>query len=58
MLNASSCPSQAFEIVLNIAALGILTAWGTIILCQMRLRQWAKQGKAKEPSFQLCPARP
>jgi L-asparagine permease len=46
-------PSQAFEIALNIASLGIITAWGTIILCQMRLRQWAKQGLAKEPTFKL-----
>ena len=46
-------PDQAFEIALNIASLGIITAWGTIILCQMRLRQWAKQGLAKEPSFRL-----
>jgi L-asparagine permease len=52
-LNAVVGASAAFEIVLNIASLGILTAWGTIILCQMRLRQWARQGKAKEPSFRL-----
>ncbi|WP_083295299.1 amino acid permease [Curtobacterium sp. BH-2-1-1] len=46
-------PGQAFEIALNIASLGIITAWGTIILCQMKLRSWAKQGLAKEPSFKL-----
>ncbi|RIJ20747.1 amino acid permease, partial [Clavibacter michiganensis subsp. insidiosus] len=46
-------PKQAFEIVLNVAALGIVAGWGTIILCQMRLRTWAKQGKAKEPTFRL-----
>jgi L-asparagine permease len=46
-------PSQAFEIALNVASLGIVTAWGTIILCQMRLRSWAKQGLAKEPTFKL-----
>jgi L-asparagine permease len=46
-------PEQAFEIVLNVSALGIISGWGTIILCQMRLRQWAKQGLAKEPSFKL-----
>ncbi|GAA4265275.1 amino acid permease [Frondihabitans peucedani] len=52
-LNAMVGASTAFEIVLNISALGILTAWGTIILCQMRLRRWAKEGKAKEPRFRL-----
>lgn len=46
-------PGQAFEIALNIASLGIITAWGTIILCQMRLRTWARQGLAKEPTFRL-----
>ncbi|KQO62112.1 amino acid permease [Curtobacterium sp. Leaf261] len=46
-------PAQAFEIVLNVAALGIVTAWGTIMLCQMRLRSWAKKGLAKEPTFKL-----
>jgi len=52
-LNAVVGASTAFEIVLNIASLGILTAWGTIILCQLRLRRWAKEGKAVEPSFRL-----
>ncbi|MFS0730919.1 amino acid permease [Curtobacterium sp. 1P10AnD] len=46
-------PKQAFEIALNVASLGIITAWGTIILCQMKLRSWAKQGLAKEPTFRL-----
>jgi L-asparagine permease len=53
VLNAVVGANTAFEIVLNVASLGILTAWGTIILCQMRLRQWAKEGKAEEPSFRL-----
>jgi L-asparagine permease len=53
VLNAIVGASTAFEIVLNIASLGILTAWGTIILCQMRLRAWAKQGRAKEPKFRM-----
>jgi len=52
-LNAAVGASTAFEIVLNVASLGILTAWGTIILCQLQLRRWAKQGRAKEPSFRL-----
>jgi L-asparagine permease len=53
VLNAIVGAGTAFEIVLNVASLGILTAWGTIILCQMRLRQWARQGKAKEPKFRM-----
>ena len=43
VLNAVN-PGQAFEIVLNIAALGILAAWATIVVCQLRLFQLAKAG--------------
>jgi L-asparagine permease len=46
-------PEQAFEIVLNVSALGIISGWGTIILCQMRLQKWAKEGKLERPSFRL-----
>lgn len=46
-------PAEAFEIVLNIAAIGIVAGWGMIVLCQMRLRQWAKQGLVKRPSFRM-----
>ncbi len=35
VLNAIT-PSEAFEIVLNIAAIGVLAAWGTIVACQLR----------------------
>ena len=46
-------PEQAFEIVLNISALGIVTGWGMIILCQMRLQKWAREGRMERPSFRL-----
>lgn len=46
-------PSQAFEIVLEVSALGIVGGWATIILCQLKLVQWAKEGKAQRPSFRL-----
>ncbi|GAA4664771.1 amino acid permease [Frondihabitans cladoniiphilus] len=46
-------PDQAFEIVLNVSALGIITAWGTIILCQMKFRQFVRDGKAKAPTFRM-----
>ena len=38
-------PAQAFEIVLNISALGIIASWATIILCQMELYRLAKRGR-------------
>ncbi|MFP1740673.1 L-asparagine permease [Lonsdalea quercina] len=46
-------PSQVFEIVLNIASLGIISSWGFIIVCQMKLRQAIKAGKAKPISFKM-----
>jgi len=46
-------PSQVFELVLNIASLGIISSWGFIIVCQMRLRKAIKEGKAEEVSFKL-----
>ncbi len=46
-------PSQAFEIVLEVSALGIIGGWGTITLCQMKLHRWAREGKLERPAFRL-----
>ncbi|HEY3985987.1 L-asparagine permease [Cedecea sp.] len=46
-------PSQVFEIVLNMASLGIITSWAFIVLCQIRLRKAIKEGKADDVSFKL-----
>lgn len=46
-------PSQVFEIVLNIASLGIISSWAFIIVCQMRLRKAIKEGKAKPVAFKM-----
>lgn len=46
-------PSQVFEIVLNIASLGIIASWGFIVVCQMRLRKAIKEGKAAQVSFRM-----
>ncbi|MGW4350681.1 amino acid permease [Nocardia sp. NPDC004582] len=46
-------PSQAFEIVLNVASLGILASWATIVLCQLKLFYLAKQGRAERPAFRM-----
>jgi L-asparagine permease len=46
-------PSQVFEIVLNVASLGIIASWAFIVVCQMKLRQAIKQGKAEDVSFKL-----
>jgi len=46
-------PAQAFEIVLNVSALGIVSGWGMIVLCQMQLQKWSRDGRAERPSFRL-----
>jgi L-asparagine permease len=46
-------PAQAFEIVLNVAALGIIASWGTIVICQIQLYRWSRKGILERPSFRL-----
>ena len=46
-------PASVFEIVLNVAALGIIASWAFIVVCQMRLRKAIKEGKAADVSFKL-----
>lgn len=46
-------PGQAFEIVLNLAALGVMTAWATIVACQLRLHRLAGAGVLTRPSFRM-----
>jgi L-asparagine permease len=52
VLNAVK-PSQAFEIVLHIAAVGIVFAWGTIVASQLQLYRWAKAGRLERPKFRM-----
>lgn len=49
----SIVPDQAFEIVLNVASLGILSSWATIIICQLQLYRWSQQGRMDRPSFRM-----
>jgi L-asparagine permease len=46
-------PSQVFEIVLNIASLGIVSTWSFIVVCQMMLRKAVKRGDAAPPDFRM-----
>jgi L-asparagine transporter-like permease len=52
VLNAVK-PSQAFEIVLHLAAVGVVVAWGTIVACQLRLHRLASQGALQRPAFRM-----
>ncbi|CAJ1493363.1 amino acid permease [[Mycobacterium] kokjensenii] len=51
-LNAA-LPEHAFEIVLNIAALGVVTAWATIVACQLRFFALTKTGALQRPAFRM-----
>ncbi|WP_425474898.1 amino acid permease [Nocardioides cheoyonin] len=44
-------PEDAFNIALDLSALGIISTWGTILLCHLRLLSWAKQGIIPRPAF-------
>jgi L-asparagine permease len=46
-------PDKAFEIVLNMSALGTIAAWTAIIVCQLQLWRWSKTGRAERPKFRL-----
>lgn len=46
-------PEHAFEIVLNIAALGVMAAWATIVACQLRFFQLTKTGELRRPAFRM-----
>lgn len=49
----SLVPEKAFEIVLNVASLGILSSWATIVICQLQLFRWSRQGRVPRPAFRL-----
>ncbi|WP_093910204.1 amino acid permease [Streptomyces sp. cf386] len=46
-------PSQAFEIVLNVASLGIISTWVIIMICHLVFVRRAKAGLLARPSFRL-----
>lgn len=46
-------PSQAFEIVLNVASLGIISTWVIIMICHLAFVRRAKEGLISRPSFRL-----
>jgi L-asparagine permease len=46
-------PSEVFEIVLNIASLGVIATWGIIVICQMKLRQAQNSGEIARVDFRM-----
>jgi L-asparagine permease len=49
-------PKDAFEIVLNISSIGVISARASIVLCQLKLWHWSRKGLATRPSFRLFAA--
>lgn len=46
-------PAEAFNIALDLSALGIIASWVTIVVCQIQLYRWSKKGLLNRPSFRL-----
>ena len=46
-------PAEAFNIALDLSALGIISTWGMIVLCQIQLYRWEKKGILTRPAFRL-----
>ncbi|WP_330253595.1 amino acid permease [Nocardia sp. NBC_00565] len=46
-------PDKAFEIVLNVSALGTIMSWTAVMLCQLRLWHLWRRGVAHRPAFRL-----
>ncbi|MFC6066232.1 amino acid permease [Streptomyces ochraceiscleroticus] len=46
-------PEEAFEIVINIAALGVISTWVVIMICHMVFVRRSRAGLADRPKFRL-----
>ncbi|OYN77700.1 amino acid permease [Mycolicibacterium sphagni] len=46
-------PAEAFNIALDLSALGIIASWGTIVICQIQLYRWSQKGILSRPAFRL-----
>jgi L-asparagine permease len=44
-------PSEAFNIALDLSALGIIASWATIVICQIQLFRWSKRGIVAREAF-------
>ncbi|RPF30036.1 asparagine:proton symporter (AAT family) [Streptomyces sp. Ag109_G2-6] len=46
-------PADAFEIVLNLAAIGILATWGMIMVCHLLFWRKTRNGELTRPAYRL-----
>lgn len=44
-------PDSAFEIVINLAAIGVLAGWGTIVACHLKFVSLANKGVYERPHY-------
>lgn len=46
-------PADAFEIVLNLAAIGIIATWGMIMVCHLFFWRKTRAGELSRPAYRL-----
>ncbi|MGW0036849.1 amino acid permease [Gordonia sp. NPDC003376] len=46
-------PEDAFNIALDLSALGIIATWAMIVACQLQLWRWERKGILTRPAFRL-----
>ncbi|WP_304116883.1 amino acid permease [Mycolicibacterium bacteremicum] len=46
-------PEEAFNIALDLSALGIISTWVMIVACQIQLWRWERKGILQRPAFRL-----
>jgi L-asparagine permease len=46
-------PSEAFDIAIAVASLGVVATWATLIYSQMRMREAALRGELERPSYRM-----
>ncbi|WP_328609775.1 amino acid permease [Amycolatopsis sp. NBC_00345] len=46
-------PSEAFDIAIAVASLGVVATWATLIYSQLRMRQAALRGELERPSYRM-----
>ncbi|MDL9946498.1 amino acid permease [Gordonia sp. ABSL11-1] len=46
-------PEDAFNIALDLSALGIISTWAMIMACQIQLWRWEQRGILSRPAFRL-----
>ncbi|MBF6169490.1 amino acid permease [Streptomyces gardneri] len=49
-------PEKVFEIVLNMSALGTISTWAAIVVCQLQLWRWSRSGRTERPKYRMIGA--